>query len=190
MKNRLGVAAAVVALALGGLALVSQGRVLAGPDAVPTQAPAAGRAAPAPAAGTPSPQGPALSSAGVGKPVVPASGPNTVLQGRPVIPARSGTSPSQAAFSEQDVRDYVAAHPPLHLAPGTPVTVQTVGFLPARLVAARLGDSFSRGDNDLLAFVTVRGSFHAGPPGQQGSYGTAYMVFDAHTGNFLAEGLS
>jgi len=119
----------------------------------------------------------------------------TSPQGFPAItPQIVSSNPTEPAITEQDVIDYVLAHP----VPGTgkirtdgPITVERVEFLPARDVHARLNAASGRSDEAPLCLVTVRGSFTLhGMRGMAPLHGTTvFQVYDAKTGYFLLQGV-
>jgi hypothetical protein len=103
------------------------------------------------------------------------------------------SDPKVSTFSARDAGAFVEAH---GFAGGkirstTATAVEKVEFLPNREVTIRLRTSPNGlPDDTLLCLVTVRGSFDVvGPPRRDGrvvnTSNTAYVVFDAHTGNLL-----
>ncbi len=123
-------------------------------------------------------------------PTAGASTPPAALDqpGTPAIrPVVVSNGPSVPSFTADDMRAYLATHRhPNAVSDATPTTVAGVEFLPAHAVDERLGGGTG------MRLVTLHGSFAAsGPPGLQGtgdwSSGIAYLVFDARTGNDVAE---
>lgn len=114
-------------------------------------------------------------------------------QGIPAIQPRSDSVP---AFTEQDVRDYINRGVNLGriVAIGQPTITQVV-FTTIHDLGRASGDgSFERNyPADLpVCYVELRGDFRFfGPPGSapQGvGIGTAFIVFDARTGNRFVTG--
>lgn len=81
------------------------------------------------------------------------------------------------------------------------MTVTRVDFLTAaQLAAQRTGADSGLDPDRLLCYVEMSGTFHGDPPpsvNAQGTpvfhvstYHTAFVVFDAHSGNLLIEGAS
>ena len=118
------------------------------------------------------------------------------LQGRPYRPTglptihpRTDCTPS---FTQQDVRDYLAAHDVL-ISVDTQVvgrpTVTRVIFLTigelghAAQYSAGVGENFQL--DMLVCYVELSGTFNTPPT----SINAAYVIFDAHTGNELVWGL-
>ena len=115
--------------------------------------------------------------------------------GVPAISPRVGAfSPSQAAFTHDDVMQYVNTHPipQAHVVKGS-LKVTGVSLLMSQQVSVLLdGESTGVADNTLLCFVEFRGDvvFISGAPGATRplSFSHVYEVFDAHTGNLLMQG--
>jgi hypothetical protein len=122
----------------------------------------------------------------------PASPPPATLDqpGSPAIrPATVSTDPALRSFSADDARSYIANHPHPDQAVGAaPATITSVEFLPAQTIDARLGGNTGMRPTTLLCLVTLHGSFDlAGPHGVSRSAETAYLIFDAHSGNIVVE---
>lgn len=136
----------------------------------------------------------------VGSPEPLASPASPDWTGRAVgIPAIAPTLPVVAgrpSFTEQDVRVYVASHPPSVADPNGPApVVERVEFLPVEQVESRINHGMSVPKGTLLCLVTISGQWVVPPgllpPGVQ-AQGTpnpntvVYQVYDAQTGNFMA----
>lgn len=190
MPQRMTYAAGAAAVVVGAAIWAAGSSALAGPDAVPTQAPATAQANPA--VGTPSPRGPAVPKPGssIG-PVALDPGPATRPTGAPAIRLNAANSSAGPAYGAREVEDYVRARPTtLRDDPNAPVAIDRIEFLPSASVAARLRASTGRADDETLCLVTLRGAFSAGRPGLARTRSTtAFQVFDARTGNLLMEGL-
>ncbi len=114
--------------------------------------------------------------------------------GLPAIQPRTTTSSaSTPAFTEQDVRDYLKAHPgaPRIHASTTPV-VATVEFITNKEVKARLNamTDVSIPDSAVLCYVELSGDFEfpAAPGAAPVKGNRIYELFDAQTGNFFMSG--
>ena len=110
-------------------------------------------------------------------------------QGMTALTVKSGTEP----FSKQDVVEYFKKHNlPKNSTSVTDFQVDTLEFLTSKEVSQRLqGVTTGLGDNERVGFVTLKGSFvFTGPPkrGKPATFGRAYAVFDATTGNLLMAG--
>ncbi len=114
-------------------------------------------------------------------------------KGIPAIPPRATpASPAEPAFTAEDVAAYILAHPVAgtgKIEPHTPITIDSIEFLPGREVHARLGRTTGAPDETVLCFVTLRGSFTvSGMRGTANLHATrAWRVFDGQTGNLLAQ---
>jgi hypothetical protein len=112
----------------------------------------------------------------------------------PAIRPRAGiTAPETPAFSAQDVQQYIAKNP-LHgkIGAAGATNVVKIEFLTAQAVDTMLNTTTAPLPADrLLCVVELSGSFvTSGPPRQNASvttYKTAYIVFDAHSGNEVLE---
>jgi hypothetical protein len=110
-------------------------------------------------------------------------------QGSPAIHPRNNCTP---AYTEQDVRDYLAHVMGLGKIEvvGQP-TVERVVFLTIHDLGQATGDSEWEANYpaDMMAcYAVLRGTFRvSGPPasGTLRTFSTASIVFDAHTGNQL-----
>ena len=117
---------------------------------------------------------------------------------RPVNPGVPALTPP---FTEQDVRDYLSRCMPLmKITHHGQITVTRVVFT----AVAELDQASRRfGSNyppDMpICYVELSGDFQVwGPPGVSGAHparpasssDTAYILFDAHTGNFIGVGMS
>jgi hypothetical protein len=105
------------------------------------------------------------------------------------------TDPSQAAFTEDDVRQFLAAYPLFTTTDGSMPEIARVLFIPASQASALLkGESIGRADTTLVCYVEVQGNLSTArihSPGGVNIPSTAHfgdMVFDAQTGNLLLWG--
>jgi hypothetical protein len=117
--------------------------------------------------------------------------------GIPAITPRANLARvSGARFTQDDVVQYIAAHPEIvGAAPNTTAPIVTsVQFITAQQASTLLqGESIGLPDTAPVCVVHVKGSFvfNAAPPGlgnTKTSYTTALLVFDAHTGNLIVSG--
>jgi len=109
-----------------------------------------------------------------------------------ITPRLTSSKPTEPAITEQDVIDYVLAHPVTgtgRIQTDSPITVERVEFLPASDVHARLDTVSGRSDEAPLCLVTVHGSFTLhGMRGMAPLHGTTvFQVYDAKTGYFLLQ---
>jgi hypothetical protein len=115
--------------------------------------------------------------------------------GSPAIrPRTAPESPTTPTFTVQDVEEYVRVRglsASLRIRWEGPITVEKVEFLPGREVAARLNDYINQPDDVLLCLAMLRGRFGVASPFAPLAFdsSSAYVVFDAHTGNTLMFGL-
>lgn len=114
--------------------------------------------------------------------------------GVPAIrPSIADAGPGQPVFTADDVMGYVLAHgiQGMRFVSDGPNTVESVEFLSAREVNARLHTANGQPDDALLCLVIVRGNFTLFTPlaGRTQSFTIASLVFDARTGNILSQGL-
>jgi len=133
-------------------------------------------------------------------PVVPSfqGGISYAVGSRAISPHPSGNNPPGAAFSQQDVIDFLnkygfVAGPPTD---GTPLKILSIQFVTAKQASALMqGEFVGRPDNYLVCYVKVKGPFSRAvmhPPIQYKETKDASsgdMVFDAQTGNMLVWGL-
>jgi len=111
--------------------------------------------------------------------------------GSPAIQPRSApVSPSTPTFTAQDVEEYFKVNglrASFRIQAVGPITVEKVEFLTSRELAAKLNDYVDQPDDVLLCLVTLRGSFGVARPPDPFviDSDTAYVVFDAHSGNTL-----
>jgi hypothetical protein len=112
-------------------------------------------------------------------------------QGGTAIQPRNDCTPS---FTQQDARDYVANSASLGKigSDGQP-TVTRVVFLTIADLGRASGDSEWEANypaSTLVCYVQLTGTFSvSGPPGANGaSDNSAFIVFDAHTGNQIVVG--
>jgi len=98
-------------------------------------------------------------------------------------------------YTADDVRQYLAAHPPFTTADGRSPTIDTILFTQAQQARVLLrGASVDRPDAALVCVVVVHGSLSmrgVSRPAGVGPLGpapTGVLVFDAHTGNILVRG--
>ena len=102
------------------------------------------------------------------------------------------------AFTEEDVRSYVATH---HLPGGsissvTAPTVIAIKLMTTQAASELIHSFISWHEDDLVCYVELEGAFtfHGGPPGYVSRYATtpaetrACMILDARTGNCLVTG--
>lgn len=113
-------------------------------------------------------------------------------------PAIQPHLPSLPAFTEEDVRHYVATHP----VPGGSIssvktpTVLKIKFMTTQAASELIQNFVSRRKDDLVCYVELEGAFtfHGGPPGRVSRYETIpaetriFEIFDAQTGNCLVTG--
>ena len=108
--------------------------------------------------------------------------------------------PSIPAFTEEDVRNYVATHP----VPGggissvKPPTVTKVVFMTTQEASELIQNFISWHKEDLVCYVELEGAFTfaGGPPGYVSRYATTptpadtrvFEILDAQTGNCLVRG--
>jgi hypothetical protein len=104
-------------------------------------------------------------------------------------PAIKVDKTAAAPFGEDDVRQFIAAHP-MQTSDGRPATISRIQFIPSREVSSLLdGARTGVPDDDPLCLVEFAGHFtFYGPRGAQRTYQHGYEVFDARTGNFLMVG--
>jgi hypothetical protein len=127
-------------------------------------------------------------------PLVCPGPPDTMSErGSPAIHPRNDCTP---AFTQQDMRDYLAQGIPLGKIEviGQP-TVEQVVFLTIRDLGQQTGDSdwvVNYPADLVVCYVALHGTFRVfGPPSANHSSHTvsnAFIVFDAHTGNLFAVG--
>ena len=123
---------------------------------------------------------------------------NPYPPGGPAIQPRiTGADPSTAAYTEADVRQYLAAHPMLPTTDGTEPVIAKVLFIPASQASALMrGASIGRPDTTLVCYVEVHGNLSTSwvrvpEPGlMPGPAHVGVLVFDAQTGNLLIRGLT
>jgi hypothetical protein len=136
--------------------------------------------------------------AGPPSPVLPGAGMSSPLEGIPAIsPTTKSAAPGTPAFTEDDVRAYLASHSIPDLTSGHTATVEQVEFITNRDLRARFGHGSGGPDDRLVCLVTLRGEFSPSLPPALQQRGkprvTSPMirhVYDAHTGNRLIEGLA
>lgn len=117
--------------------------------------------------------------------------PQAYGSGMPAIQPRGATDPQTPAFSEQDVREYFKTHRPLQSASGEPApVVSKVQFVTAKeAIGIIQNDTLQYPSDKLVAVVTLTGHFLVdSPPDFPRPMGsTVFDIFDAHTGNLIAE---
>ncbi|MGH2516339.1 MAG: hypothetical protein ACRDHP_11855 [Ktedonobacterales bacterium] len=106
--------------------------------------------------------------------------------------------PSIPAFTEEDVRTYVATHsvPGGGISSVKPPTVTKVAFMTTREASELIYNFISWRKEDLLCYVELEGAFRfaGGPPGYVSRYATTpadtrvFEILDAQTGNCLVRG--
>ncbi len=117
---------------------------------------------------------------------------STTGEGIPGIRPRNDCTP---AFTQQDMRDYLAQGIPLgHVdVIGRPTVAQVV-FVTVRNLGQATGNSgwLSSYPGDMVVcYVVLHGTFRVSGPtgaGTSHTFSTASILFDAHTGNELAVG--
>jgi hypothetical protein len=120
---------------------------------------------------------------------------NRVNNGSKAIQPHLSTVP---AFTEEDVRSHVAAHP----VPGggissvkTPTMVR-IAFMTTQEASELIQNFIGWRKEDLVCYVELEGAFtfHGGPPGYVSRFETTpadtrvYMILDAQTGNCVVTG--
>lgn len=120
---------------------------------------------------------------------------NQSSEGASAIQPRLSSVP---AFSEEDVRNYVATHP----IPGgairsvKPPTVIAIRFMTTQEASALIHNFISWRKDDLVCYVELEGffTFQGGPPGYVSRYATnpaetrVFEILDAQSGNILVAG--
>lgn len=101
------------------------------------------------------------------------------------------TDPLTPAFTEEDVREYFKTHEPLQAASDQPApVVSKVQFVTTEEAIKIIdNDALQQPPGALLCVVTLTGHFLVdSPPDLPRPTGSvAFDIFDAHTGNFIAE---
>lgn len=113
--------------------------------------------------------------------------------GIPAITPHLSTAHGGAAFTEQDVRQYISSHPlppGLSLPAGTKLVIVKIAFLQSQQVSGLTeGESTGMPATHLLCYVELHGVANfSGPGGTTGTLQKIEMVFDAQTGNLLMDG--
>jgi hypothetical protein len=146
---------------------------------------------------TPPPWAPQSGNPEIGSPQVPPE----PGHGRPAISPRLGRQAGQPAFTEQDVRAYLEAHPPsLADSSKSAPTITKIEFLTEKEAENQLQTSIDgHADGDLVCIVTLYGDFNLSisnvpnvpilPDSPTETGHVAQLVFDANTGNLLIEGI-
>jgi hypothetical protein len=115
---------------------------------------------------------------------------DTPSLGGPAIIPSLPVVPGQPAITEQDVRDYIAAHPPRFLDPATPPTIKRIELLPVQAVEVRINHQLARETDTLLCLVTLQGNWlpvqTSAGEATPGPDAVLYQVYDAQTGNYIA----
>jgi hypothetical protein len=115
-----------------------------------------------------------------------------------ITPHVSSDNVAGAAFSQQDVTNFINAHgfPAGKPTDGTPLKATSIQFITAKQASDLMkGESIGRPDDALVCYVKLQGPFSLGavsvPPGvtTTGNAPSGKMVFDATTGNLLVWGL-
>ena len=120
---------------------------------------------------------------------------NPTSSGSPAIRPHLSSIP---AFTEEDVRQFVATHP----VPGgsirnvKPPAVIKVQFMTSQEASELIHNFVSWRKDKLVCYVELEGAFtfHGGPPGYVSRYETTpaetrvFEIFDAQTGNCLVAG--
>ena len=123
---------------------------------------------------------------------------NPYPSGGPAIQPRiTAADASTAAYTEADVRQYLATHPAFPTVDGTEPVIAKVLFIPASEASALMrGASIGRPDTTLVCYVEVHGNLstswvHVPKPGvYPATARVGVLVFDAQTGNALICGLT
>lgn len=121
----------------------------------------------------------------------------SLITGVPAIkPRLNSTNKSTPTFTEQDVKDYVAAHPDSPKRKSeVPPTVTKVEFITYQEAQKRQGGALygqAMPDDQLLCFAELSGNFTMyGPPAgaasaRKMSFTKTTLVFNAQTGNALS----
>lgn len=120
--------------------------------------------------------------------VCPAS-PSPVSPGGSAITPRNDCTPS---FTEQDVRDYVShLHELFKIGFVGQPTITHIWFITADDAAKLTHDASSNSGAPVVCYVELHGTFTVDAPPGMGPLPpdhTAFIIFDAHTGNMLGEG--
>ena len=142
---------------------------------------------------------------------VAAAGPNSASSGtgtggiaaiKPHLnTANTNTATNVATFTEEDVKQFLNAHPSWGLIKSSiPFTIEKIEFLSSREASTKVATSLSSvvgsTDDKLLCLVTIRGNFAmAGSPPVPGqtvgvakTFTHAFQLFDAQTGNLILMG--
>ena len=124
-------------------------------------------------------------------PVMSTQGWEGATIGLPAIVPSLLVVPGQPAFTEQDVRDYIANNPPSYTDTNEAIVVKRVEFLPVEEVEMRINHAVSVPRGTLLCLVTIQGKWTPPPfvvaVETQNPKSVLYQIYDAQTGNYLAE---
>jgi hypothetical protein len=114
--------------------------------------------------------------------------------GVPAITPRNDCTPS---FTEQDVRDYVShLHGLFKIGFVGQPTITHIWFITSEDAATMTNDTPSNLGSRMVCYVELRGTFTVDAPSGRdpeptvasGGSQTAFIIFDAHTGNWLEAG--
>lgn len=106
-----------------------------------------------------------------------------------LIPSAPTTDPHKAAFTEQDVRTYLQAHP-IKSNTGAPATLVSISFLTVDQANAAAPVRLNFVGDGLVCLIVHEGPFSVstGPGAHPSS--KMYDVLDAHSGNLLVTAFS
>jgi len=122
---------------------------------------------------------------------------DTYAPGIEAIPVTNPLNGDGPAFTEDAVRAYLEANPPVGWDPTTPrPEIISIQFLLTEEAEAVVDHSIPRKPQDLLCIATVRGTFVSELPPSiaaalktdaDAAQSTLVMIFDANTGNLFGE---
>jgi hypothetical protein len=137
------------------------------------------------------PNGPSSAPPTITPPSVHTPGPASSSQPAAGITAIKPRKQSVPVFSEQDMKEYVVAHPlPVSDASNGSPEVTRAEFLPSESVAHLIGGAALRPPSTLLGYIELSGNFSFPGPvaGDPRLFTRAFVAFDVQTGNLLAYG--
>lgn len=112
-------------------------------------------------------------------------------EGLSAIAPNPAVQTGQPAITPEDVIAYLEQHPSMYEDPENPAPIVSIDFIAAKEVREKLEMSIGSPDDALICVVTLKGDFRL--PAEDGweyvRNGTGYVLFDATTGNSLAEGV-